>query len=112
MSVLDKEIVDGIALDNDGKGIRLLITDHVDWSDEYNHLLALQEKINSYITFYEEHQYNQVYKEINVEYAIFEMHFLFEPTINAMKFIEQVQQQVNQMGIAIECHISDMKSDK
>jgi len=44
-----------------GKGLRLLITDHLEWSDEVNHLLVLQEKINAYIGFCENHQYNQVY---------------------------------------------------
>lgn len=44
MSVLDRKIVDGMALDKKGKGIRLFIADHLDWSDEYNHLLVLQEK--------------------------------------------------------------------
>lgn len=108
MSVLDRETVDGMALDKDRKGIRLLITDHLDWSNEYNHLLVLQDKINAYIVFCEEHQYNQVYKNILVEYAIFEIHFKFEPTIKAMNFLEQVQRQVNEMGIAIECHISEV----
>lgn len=108
MSVLDRETVDGMALDKDRKGIRLLITDHLDWSNEYNHLLVLQDKINAYIVFCEEHQYNQVYKNILVEYAIFEIHFKFEPTIKAMNFLEQVQRHVNEMGIAIECHISEV----
>ncbi len=108
MSVLDRETVDGIALDKDGKGIRLLITDHLDWSNEYHHLLALQEKINAYIAFCEDHQYNQVYKDISVEYAILEIHFKHEPTRKAMNFLEQVQRRVNEIGIAIECHISEV----
>lgn len=106
MSVLDKETVDGMALDKNGKVIRLLIADHLDWSNEYNHLLVLQDKINAYIAFCEEHQYNQVYKNILVECAILEIHFKYEPTIKAMNFLEQVQRQVNELGIAIECHIS------
>lgn len=108
MSVLDRETVDGMALDKDGRGIRLLIVDHLDWSNEYNHLLVLQEKINAYIAFCEEHQYNQIYKKILVEYAILEIHFKYEPTIKVMNFLEQVQRQVNEMGIAIECHISEV----
>ncbi len=32
MSVLDRETVDGMALDKDGRGIRLLIADHLDWN--------------------------------------------------------------------------------
>lgn len=106
MSVIDKETIDGIAINEDGKSIRLLITDHIEWSDEYNHLLILQEKINAYIAFCEEHQYEQIYKELEVEYAIFEMHFMFEPTSKAIKFLEQVQLQLNEIGIAIECHMA------
>ena len=56
MSVVDNKMVDGAGLTDD-KGIILLITDHVDWSDEYQHLVMLQEKINAYITFLEEKQY-------------------------------------------------------
>ena len=111
MSVLDKETVDGIALDRDGNGIRLLITDHLDWGNEHNHLFILQEKINSYIAFCEGHQYDQVYKNAIVEYAIFEIHFMFEPTAKAMNFLEQVQRQVNEMGIAIECHVTEVKNN-
>ena len=111
MSVLDRNTVDGMALDKDGKGIRLLIADHLDWSNEYHHLLALQEKINAYIAFCEDRQYNQVYKDILVEYAILEIHFKYEPTMKAMNFLEQVQRQINEIGIAIECHISEVNNE-
>ena len=53
MSVLDN----GMATDENGKALILLISDHIDWKNEYDHLLRLQEKINSYITFCEEHQW-------------------------------------------------------
>lgn len=107
MSVLERETVDGMALDQDGKGIRLLISDHLDWNNEYNHLLVLQEKINAYIVFCEEHQYNQIYPNMLIEYAILEIHFKYEPTAKAMNFLGQVQRQVNDLGIMIECHITE-----
>lgn len=107
MSVVDKSTVDGIAITEDKKGIRLLIADHLDWHDEYNHLIMLQEKINAYISFCEEHQYVEVFRDIIVEYAIFEFHFMYEPTANTMNFLERVQQQITEMGIKIECHISE-----
>ena len=40
-----------------------------------------------------------------IEYAVFEIHFKYEPTKKAMDFLEQVQRQVNELGITIECHI-------
>ena len=51
MSGVDNKTVDGIALTSDKNGIILLITDHLDWNDEYQHLMILQEKINAYIFF-------------------------------------------------------------
>lgn len=105
MSVLDKKTVDGMALDQDRNCLRLLISDHLDWSNEYNHLVALQEKINAYIDFCEERQYCQVYPNAMITYAVFEIHFQHEPTKRAWNFLEQVQRQVNEMGITLECHI-------
>lgn len=68
---------------------------------------VLQEKINAYIVFCEEHQYNQIYPNMLIEYAILEIHFKYEPTTKAMNFLEQVQRQVNELGIMIECHITE-----
>ena len=106
MSILEKESIDGIALDQNGKCLHLLIADHLDWEEEYNHLIALQDKINAYIAFCEDRQYCQVYPDARVEYAVFEIHFICEPTAKAWKFLEQVQKQINEMGIKLECHIS------
>lgn len=50
MSIVDNKTVDGIALTDDNNGIILLIADHMDWRDEYQHLVMLQEKINVYIS--------------------------------------------------------------
>ena len=42
-----------------------------------------------------------------IEYAILEIHFKYEPTAKAMNFLGQVQRQVNELGIMIECHITE-----
>ncbi|MEQ2659247.1 MULTISPECIES: DUF6572 domain-containing protein [Roseburia] len=69
--------------------------------DEYHHLLALQEKINTYISFLEEKQYNEIYKEDDIEYGIIEIHFLYNITSNAEKFLQSVQNVVAELGIKI-----------
>ena len=51
MSVVDNKTVDGVTLTDDKKGIILLITDHLEWKDEYQHLIMLQAKINAYRDF-------------------------------------------------------------
>ena len=72
MSVVDNKTIDGIALTDDKTGIILLITDHVDWRDEYQHLVMLQEKINVYISYLEEKQYEDIYKGEDIIYGIIE----------------------------------------
>jgi len=52
MSVLDRETVDGMAVNESEKTLRLLISDHLDWSEEYNHLLVLQEKKLTLILYF------------------------------------------------------------
>jgi len=111
MSVVDNKMVDGIALTDDKNGIILLITDHVDWSDEYQHLVMLQEKINVYITFLEEKQYEEIYKE-EIAYGVIEIHFLYDLSVNAEKFLQSVQNQVAELGIKIQYCVSQEGTDE
>lgn len=111
MSVAEKDIVDGIALD-EGRGIRMLITDHIDWTQEYNHLLILQEKINSYIMFCENGQYKDLYKDNVIEYVVIEIHFLYEPTENVYIFLNQIPEIINGLNLSIECSISEEEPDE
>ena len=43
MSVLDSDVVDAISI-NDADEVVLTISDHLNWKDEHEHLLLLQEK--------------------------------------------------------------------
>ena len=105
MSVVDSTVVDGIALSENKNGIILLITDHLDWSEEYQHLMTLQEKINTYLGFLEEKQYEEMYKEETITYGIIEIHFQHNLTDNAENFLQAVQSQVAQYGIEIQCYV-------
>ena len=106
MSVTEKGKVDGIATTKDGNGIVLLISDHLEWKDEYKHLVTLQDKINAYISFMESGQYKKVYKGKKFKYGIIEIHFLYEPTEKAEKFLNTVQEQVRESGIQIRAVVS------
>ena len=84
MSVVESGAVDGIGL-AENETMKMLITDHLDWQDEYKHLLILQEKINAYI----------------------HLHFMFEPTQNTYRFLEQIPGRINELDLSIECHITE-----
>ncbi len=61
MSILDAKVVDIVGVDPD-KGIaRLVITDHLEWTDPLGeHLLLLQEKINGYLRFLEGESWSNI----------------------------------------------------
>ena len=52
MSVEDQKVIDIIHSEKEGGGVTLTITDHLEWGDG-EHLMKLQEKINSYLAFIE-----------------------------------------------------------
>ena len=107
MSVVDDNTVDGIALTDDNEGIVLLLSDHLDWDDEYNHLLILQEKLNAYIYFLEEKQYEEIYSNANIVYGIIDIHFLHKITKNVKKFLKSVQVQLEELGITMQYSITE-----
>jgi hypothetical protein len=54
MSIEQTDKVDFVNLDRATRRVVLIISDHLDWShDERNHLLLLQKKLNSYLSFVE-----------------------------------------------------------
>jgi hypothetical protein len=107
MSIVDVNKIDGIAIDsNDDCRLMLLITDHLDWMEEYEHLLQLQNKINAYINFLESEQYRDVYPEKQFTTYCIEIHFKYEITSNCIKFIDTINKQLSANNILIEAIVS------
>lgn len=105
MSVTDIGIVDGCGLSDDDKELVLLISDHLDWINENEHLSFILDKINSYIDFCENEQYKELYPDCEITYAVIEIHFLYDPTSGAESFLNQVQEQIGQYGFLIKAYV-------
>ncbi|MDE6473569.1 MAG: hypothetical protein K2L70_00520 [Clostridia bacterium] len=97
MSVVESETVDGVAVNENQ--LKLLISDHLDFNDEYNHLLCLQNKINSYLGFIENRQYCEIYPDYKVDSVVIEIHFKYNITDNCKKFITVVNNQISEMSV-------------
>lgn len=111
MAVDNTNVIDGMAIDKERKAICLLLIDHLAWEydsntlSEYDHLILLQEKINSYLSYLEAKQYEEPYPEEEIAMAVIQIHFKYHITHNCEKFLNTVQNQVGQYGIKIEAHI-------
>lgn len=106
MSIFKTNEIDAIGITKDGEGLVLMIADAEDFQNEHQHLKLLQDKINSYIAFLTDKQYEAVYPDKSFKYAVIETHFRYEPTENTLKFLQVVQDQVGQFGIRIQCEIA------
>ncbi|NFA43731.1 branched-chain amino acid ABC transporter substrate-binding protein [Clostridium botulinum] len=108
MAIDNVNMVDAIGVDEKNQALRLMITDHLEWKNKYlsetDHLLMLQNKINSYLSYIESEQYKETYPNINFKILIIEIHFKYESTENCEKFLKVVQDQVRQFGIKIESY--------
>ena len=52
-------------------------------------------------------QYQDVYADTSIKNIIFEIHFMFEPTQNTYRFLEQIPGRINELDLSIECHITE-----
>lgn len=64
MSVDQINVVDFIGVDNSTGHVVLTITDHIEWIDgDSEHLLLLQEKLNTYLSFVESGEILETYPD-------------------------------------------------
>jgi len=104
MSVDQKDKIDAIGIEPDGKTLGMMITDHFDWDEkfEYDHLMMLQEKINLYVYFIESKQYSDIYPNNHFEKFCIDIHFKYELNENCKKFIEVANKKLSQLNIFIK----------
>ncbi|MBQ8678992.1 MAG: hypothetical protein IJ530_04430 [Treponema sp.] len=107
MSVNQTKVIDGIAYDEESKKICLLLSDHLDWSNEYDHLKLLQDKLNTYAYYIQTKQYEKQYSEKEILQALIEIHFKYDISKTVEKFLQVAQDNFGEAGILIECHIEE-----
>lgn len=102
MSVAEPQKIDIVATRPGSREVRLVITDHLPWSDEETHLLLLQEKLNTYIAFVESGQVlkattPKVPPNPEITVVVAAQHAPPETTAG---FFEQVREILSGLGVA------------
>lgn len=102
MSIEESGRIDIIATRPGSNEVRLIITDHLPWTDEAKHLLMLQEKINNYISFIESGQLSNVSApaipaDPQVTIVVAAPHV---PTENAKAFFRRVESILDETQIS------------
>lgn len=106
MSVIETDKVDGMGKSKKNGELILLITDHLDWENEQEHLIALQNKINSYLEFIESKQYKETNPNNDFDNFVIEIHFKNSMSENCLKFLDVVANQAEQFNTKIGAEVT------
>ncbi|WP_217475634.1 DUF6572 domain-containing protein [Stutzerimonas stutzeri] len=97
MSIDQSETVDIISQAPDGTVV-LTISDHLEWDAENEHLLLLQEKLNSYFRFLESGEIYESYPCAKGANFLLSLVCQFRPTEVALGFLERVRSIAESAG--------------
>lgn len=97
MSVEDKNKIDAISTNKDDV-IVLTISDHLEWDKSNEHLLILQDKINSYVDFIESGQIAESYPDKIDKKIMIQIVFKYQPNVIAEEFLSTVKKIINEKG--------------
>jgi hypothetical protein len=97
MSVEEKNKIDIITTNKEGILV-LTISDHLEWDDENEHLLILQDKINSYVDFTESGQMAENYPDKVDKKIMIQIVFKYRPNAIAEEFLSTVKRFINEKG--------------
>lgn len=97
MSVEEKNVIDIITVDKE-EMLVLTISDHLEWDDKNEHLLLLQDKINSYVDFIENGQLAESYPDKSDKKIMIQIVFKYYPNRIAEEFLAIVERFLNEKG--------------
>lgn len=100
MSVDQTNVVDAIGIDDAMGDVVLTITDHLEWSESDNdHLLLLQDKLNTYLRFIESGEMLEAYPTAKGRSVLIDVVCKYPLSQQAQGFYSQVAQIIEGAGM-------------
>lgn len=97
MSVDQTQVIDVVSRDPQGT-IVLSISDHLDWNDTQQHLLILQEKINTYLSFLDSGEIYEKYPDAKGHPIQIDIRFHYQLSMEGRAFLAKVKPIVENSG--------------
>jgi len=105
MSIEQTDVVDAIGVEVSSGKVILTISDHLDWSDEKGHMLALQNKINTYLRFIESSELVSVYPEAKGREQVIDIVARVSLSEAGEGFFREVQRTLEPTGIQVRFRV-------
>ena len=106
MSVLEKNEIDALGIDEKGN-LLMLIIDEMAWKNKNEHLYCLQNKINAYVSFIDTKQYSKTYPNRIFKQYVIKICFLYKIPRKCLRFLKEVNRQLNMYNIYVEYEVEN-----
>jgi hypothetical protein len=110
MAIDETSVIDIMSVD-DANNVNLTISDHLDWAAAKEHLMLLQEEINTYCKYVENGQLYEEYSEARDRRPTIEIVFFHKPVPEGERFLEHVRSILEQEGFSFHWAVYQMKGD-
>lgn len=102
MSVDQIRVVDAISIENATGNVVLTVSDHLEWDIDTNeHLLVLQEKLNTYLAFVESGEILESYPDAEGRDVVISIACKFPPNELARNFFDRAIAVVDGAGMKL-----------
>ena len=102
MSIEQTDKVDFLSIEKQTNMVKLTISDHLGWNKENEHLLLLQEKINTYLRFIESGELFDVYPEAKGKKILIYIASKYEPSKLCKVFFEKASSVIAEAGFILK----------
>lgn len=100
MAVDNPGVIDAIGIARDAV-VELTLSDHLEWDEANEHLLLLQEKLNTYLAFVEGGELLEAYPKAAHRAIRIAVVFKHAPTPSASGFLEQARTAIREAGLEL-----------
>ncbi len=97
MTVEQAKVIDAIGTDTSTGCVHLTVADHLEWNSD--HLVQLQEKLNSYLAFVESGEIHTAYPASVGRTVAIDLVLKYRPTAEAEVFLAQVGTLIKSAGL-------------
>jgi hypothetical protein len=106
MTIEQTNVVDFVAFSDSGKEVLLVIVDHLTWDEnEGEHLLLLQNKLNTYLEFVEAGQLEADFPKARGKEVVVKIAGTYPLSERALKFFNLAKGRIEELGLELrfEC---------
>lgn len=101
MAIDNTEVIDAVAYE--GEKLMLQLYDHWEFNDEIekDHMLLLQDKLNSYIWYVDSEQYKETYPDANLSVFEIQIKFMYQPSDFCISYLQHVNEKLHAAHINV-----------